>query len=199
MRIWTPHQLRQAGESRLKLWSKKESEVAQSCPTLATPWTAAYQVPPSMGFSRQRYWSGLPFPSLGIFPTHRSNLAGSPTLQADALPSEPPGKLCVTNVKRNVTKRTMLSTPNQGPGGQKNSPESQSLPSQWTPSLLQHLMWWVSHPSGSFPSSLARFHTCNFHCVGLIHLHAHPSPLCCSPPPLFIQFTQQPQGPPLLC
>ena len=31
---------------------------------LATPWTVAYQVPPSMGFSRQEYWSGLPFPSL---------------------------------------------------------------------------------------------------------------------------------------
>ena len=35
-----------------------ESEVAQSCPILATPWTAAYQAPPSMGFSRQKYWSG---------------------------------------------------------------------------------------------------------------------------------------------
>ena len=35
-----------------------ESEVAQSCPTLATLWTAAYQAPPSMGFSRQKYWSG---------------------------------------------------------------------------------------------------------------------------------------------
>ena len=42
---------------------KSESEVAQSCPTLATPWTAAYQAPPSMGFSRQEYWSGLPLPS----------------------------------------------------------------------------------------------------------------------------------------
>ena len=31
------------------------SSVAQSCPTLATPWTAAYQAPPSMGFSRQKY------------------------------------------------------------------------------------------------------------------------------------------------
>ena len=31
--------------------------------TLATPWTAAYQAPPSMGFSRQKYWSGLPLPS----------------------------------------------------------------------------------------------------------------------------------------
>ena len=43
---------------------KRESEVAQSCPTLATPWTAAYQAPLSMGFSRQKYWSGVPLPSL---------------------------------------------------------------------------------------------------------------------------------------
>ena len=42
---------------------KSESEVAQSCPTLATPRTAAYQAPPSMGFSRQKYWSGVPLPS----------------------------------------------------------------------------------------------------------------------------------------
>ena len=43
---------------------KSESEVAQLCPTLATPWTAAYQAPPSMGFSRQKDWSGMPLPSL---------------------------------------------------------------------------------------------------------------------------------------
>ena len=42
---------------------KSESEVAQSCPTLATPRTAAYQAPLSMGFSRQKYWSGVPLPS----------------------------------------------------------------------------------------------------------------------------------------
>ena len=42
---------------------KSESEVAQSCLTLATPWTAAYQAPPSVGFSRQKYWSGVPLPS----------------------------------------------------------------------------------------------------------------------------------------
>ena len=43
---------------------KSESEVAQSCrTTLATPWTAAYQAPASMGFSRQKYWSGVPLPS----------------------------------------------------------------------------------------------------------------------------------------
>ena len=42
---------------------KSESEVAQSCLTLATPWSAAYQAAPSMGFSRQEYWSGVPLPS----------------------------------------------------------------------------------------------------------------------------------------
>ena len=36
---------------------------AQSCPILATPWTAAFQAPLSMGFSRQKYWSGVPLPS----------------------------------------------------------------------------------------------------------------------------------------
>ena len=39
----------------------------------ATPWSVAYQAPPSMGFSRQEYWSGVPFPSSGIFPTQGSN------------------------------------------------------------------------------------------------------------------------------
>jgi len=42
---------------------KSESEVAQSCLTLNDPWTAAYQAPPSMGFSRQEYWSGVPLSS----------------------------------------------------------------------------------------------------------------------------------------
>ena len=42
---------------------KSESEVTQSCQVLATPWTAAYQAPPSMGFSRQEYWSGVPLTS----------------------------------------------------------------------------------------------------------------------------------------
>ena len=42
---------------------KSESEVTQSCPSLATPWTAAHQAPPPMGFSRQKYWSGVPLPS----------------------------------------------------------------------------------------------------------------------------------------
>ena len=42
--------------------------VAKSCPTVVTPWTVAHQVPLSIGFSRQEYWSGLPFPSPGDLP-----------------------------------------------------------------------------------------------------------------------------------
>ena len=45
-------------------WKWKVKVKSLSCaPLLATPWTAAYQAPPSMGFSRQEYWSGLPLPS----------------------------------------------------------------------------------------------------------------------------------------
>ena len=52
------------------LWQKVKVEVKSlSCVGLfVTTWTVAYQVPPSMGFSRQEYWSGLPFPSPGDLP-----------------------------------------------------------------------------------------------------------------------------------
>ena len=57
----------------------------------ATPWTVAHQAPPSMGFSMQEYWSGLPFPSPGDLPDPGIE-PRSPAFQADALTSEPPGK-----------------------------------------------------------------------------------------------------------
>ena len=53
-------------------------------------WTVAYQVPLSMGFFRQEYWSGLPFPSPGEL-RNPGIEPRSPALQADALSSEPPG------------------------------------------------------------------------------------------------------------
>ena len=56
----------------------------------ATPWTVAHQAPPSMEFSRQEYWSGLPFPSPGDLPNPGIKLE-SPASQADTLPSGPPG------------------------------------------------------------------------------------------------------------
>ena len=63
---------------------------AQSC-FFATPWTVASQAPPFMEFAMQEYWSGLPFPSPGdlLYPGIKPR---SPTLQAGALTSEPPGK-----------------------------------------------------------------------------------------------------------
>ena len=55
-----------------------------------TPWTVAHQASPSMGFSRQEYWSGLPLPSPGDLPDPGIE-PRSPTLKADTLTSEPPG------------------------------------------------------------------------------------------------------------
>ena len=65
--------------------------VAQSCQTLATPWTVACQAPLSMGFSRKEYWSGLPIPAPGDLPDPGIE-PRSPALQADSLPTELQGK-----------------------------------------------------------------------------------------------------------
>ena len=75
--------------------------VAQSCPTLATPWTAALQAPLSMGFSTQEYWSGLSFPSPG-----ESIKLRSYALQTEALPTEPPGNK--VNKCYNLFRTTMV-------------------------------------------------------------------------------------------
>ena len=71
--------------------------VTKSCQTLASPWAVACQAPLSVGFSRQEYWSGLPFPSPGDLP----NLGiepSSPALQADSLPIELQGKPYTTTL-----------------------------------------------------------------------------------------------------
>ena len=61
--------------------------VTKSCPTLVTPQTVARQAPLSMGFSRQEYWSGLPFLSPGDLPNPGIE-PWSPALQADSLSTE---------------------------------------------------------------------------------------------------------------
>ena len=94
-----------------------------------TPWTVAYQAPLSMGPSRQEYWSGLPFPSpywSGLLFPSPGDLPDpgiepeSPTLQADALTSEPPGKPCkvytcqhIVNFQLKIT--SLLKGPNGNP------------------------------------------------------------------------------------
>ena len=67
--------------------------VAKSCLTLMTPWTVACQAPLSVGFSRQNYWSVLPFPSPVDLPNPGIK-PKSPARQADSLPTELQGKPC---------------------------------------------------------------------------------------------------------
>ena len=66
--------------------------VTKSCLTLAIAWTVAHQTPLSMGFSRQEYWSGLPFPSPGDLPDPGIEL-GLPHCSQDSLPSKLPGNI----------------------------------------------------------------------------------------------------------
>ena len=73
------------------VFSYKLSRSLSRVRLFVTLWTVAHQTPLSMGFSRQEYWSGLPFPSPGDLPNPEIE-PRSPSLQADDLSSEPPGK-----------------------------------------------------------------------------------------------------------
>ena len=86
-RFFTTSATWEAHFNSLKVKVKLLSRVRLS----ATPWTVAHQAPRSMGFSRQEYWRGLPFPSPGDLPNPGIE-SGSPALLTDTLPSEPLGK-----------------------------------------------------------------------------------------------------------
>ena len=97
--IWKTHQCPQNWKRSVLIPVPKKGN-AKECSKLKllsyvqlfkTSWTVAYQASLSMGFSRQEYQSGLPFPSPEDLPDPGIE-PRSPTLQADALPSEPPGK-----------------------------------------------------------------------------------------------------------
>ena len=92
--------------------------VTQSCLTLATPRTVACQAPLSIEFCRQEYWSRLPFPPPGDLPNPGTE-PRSPTMQADSLPVELPGKpqLYPSEV---VSNKSGLSLPLQTQHGKKN-------------------------------------------------------------------------------
>ena len=76
------------GKSLHSFLSVRAAKLLQSCLTFCDPMTVTHQIPLSMGFSRQEYWSGLPCPSPGDLPGQGIE-PRSPALQAD---SEPPGK-----------------------------------------------------------------------------------------------------------
>ena len=89
--------------------------VAQLCLTLFDPiWTVARQALLSMGFSRQEYWSGLPCPPPGDLP-YPGIKSGSPALQADCLPPEPPGEALVGRILK--MQRVQSPPGDQGRGG----------------------------------------------------------------------------------
>ena len=97
------------GLSYQKKWSEVKS--LSRVQFFVTPWTVAHQTPPFMEFSRQEYWSGLPFPSPGDLPNPGIE-PRSPTLQVDALPSEPPGnprdacyQRCMPNGKKEFVRK----------------------------------------------------------------------------------------------
>ena len=87
--------------------------IVSSCPTLATPWTVACQAPLSMGFSRQEFLSGLPFPSPEKLPNPGIK-PGFPALQADSLPTELQGKPIASRqlyIKKKKTFRRFSHSP----------------------------------------------------------------------------------------
>ena len=86
-------------KTRYGVKSEAKVTLLSRVPLFATPWTVAYQASPSMGFSRQEYWNGLPFPSPGYLP-NPGIIPGSPALQTDALLSEPPRKPSICGMEK---------------------------------------------------------------------------------------------------
>ena len=81
--------------------------VTQLCLTLCDPWTAAHQVPLSMEFSRQEYWSGWPFPSPADLP--KPGIEHGPPAQQQTLPTEPPGIQIIVKCNRMMRKWLVLN------------------------------------------------------------------------------------------
>ena len=128
---------------------------------LVTPWTVVCQGPLSMGLPRQEFWSWLPFPSPGDLPNPGIE-AGSPTLQADSLPSEPPGKACsrlifippseTRGISTSLLAKQMSNQGNQGQNPFLESPSGSFL----APALLTRLctLWLLGFSSSNSPSLL---------------------------------------------
>ena len=111
--------------------------VAQSCPTLCNPMGCSPPGSSSMGFPSQEYWRGLPFPSPGDLPDPGVE-PGSPALQVDSLPSEPPGKptailkcqyICYPNLKKRKPRQEKIGNLSEV------TPLTNGSASRWSQSL----------------------------------------------------------------
>ena len=131
---------------------ESESEVTQLCPTLCDPMDLAYQAPLSMGFPRLEYWSGLPFSSPGDLPDPGIK-PRSPASQADALPSEPPGKPEPTQMPTGVGKvmcegdKQFVSSP---------ADRMSTVESLREAGLQPSISWWTCMPGVVNLSAFAR-------------------------------------------
>ena len=96
-----------------------------------------------MGFSRQDHWSGLPFPPLGESSCPGTTEPGSPALQADSLPTEPPWKALVGLEMLLNTRISLAVQPWQG--SQKQRGLSEAQPSFWGDILAGDYLGMVSH------------------------------------------------------
>ena len=111
-----------------------------------TPWTVTHQAPLCMGFLRPEYWSGLPFPSPGDRPDPGIE-PRSPTLEAGALPSEPPGNPCVkwtvspSVVSDSAIPWTAWNSPGQNTGMGSLSLFQEIFPTQGSNPGLPHCRW----------------------------------------------------------
>ena len=120
--------------------------------SIVTPWTVAYQAPQSMEFSRQKYWSGLPFPSPGDLPNPGIE-PRSPTLQANALPSELPAKPHGLYTTLNPKPNPNPNSPSQNTGVGNLSLLQGIFPTQGSnPGLLhcKQILYQLNHPGSTF-------------------------------------------------
>ena len=115
----------------------------------ATPWTVAHQASPSMGFSRQEYWSGLPFPSPEIFLTQGLNSGlplGKPWYPNYNYPVSKAKEGFASDKESACNTGDMVSIPGLGrsPGGGNGNPVQYSF---WG-NLMDGGVWWATHLSG---------------------------------------------------
>ena len=108
--------------------SSEKVKVSVTCVWLfTTPWVVANQDPRSVEFSRQEYGIGLPFPTPGDLPNPGIE-PRSPALQADSLPTEPPGKLTHLQIASQIQNKSNLPDPEQIKSSRSLSPQE---PSSW--------------------------------------------------------------------
>ena len=129
--------------------------MVQSCPTLATPWTVVHQAPLSMGFSRQEYWSGLPFPSPGDLPNPGIE-PGTFALQVDSLLTELQGKPEFGLTQLSQARSSNLDKNDPCYPGPPHALKSILNPSSAPSNVAQPM---ESFPSSEFPTALILHHT----------------------------------------